>query len=180
MSLALSRISIATDADVPRKLTRRAATKRVARPRKVTVAKVVRKTEASNLLIVAVALAVAIMILGIFNLSSLSEPSNGLKMEISQNSTVAVSLASPSVIRKLGFLTVSGNAVSDAKTALTHIEAVVELFDSKHRLLATESSLIGSDSLVAGQNVPFQVELSDSPKVVSYKVRFRQMSGFER
>ena len=180
MSLALSRVSVATDTDVPHRLTRRTPTKRVARAGKVAVVKVVRKTETSNLLIVAAAVAVATIILGVFNLSSLSEPANGMKMETSQNSSIPFSLGSSSIVRRLGFLTVSGNAVSDAQTNLKHIEAVVDLFDSKHRLLATESSLIYSDSLGAGQNVPFQVELVDSPKAVSYSVRFRQMSGFEK
>ena len=180
MSLALSRVSVATDTDVPRRLTRRTPTKRAARVGKVAVAKVVRKTETSNLLIVAAAIAVAAITLGVFNLSSLSEPANGMKMETSQNSSIPFSLNSSSIVRKLGFLTVSGNAGNEAQTNLPHIEAVVDLFDSKHRLLATESSLIGSDSLGAGQNVPFQVELLDSPKAVSYRVRFRQMSGFEK
>ena len=180
MSLALSRISVATDADVPRRLTRRNSTKRVARAGKSAVAKVVRKTETSKLLIIAAAVAAAAFIFGVFNLSSLSVPSNGMKMETSQNSSIPFSLNSSSTVRKLGFLTVSGNAVSDTQTSLKYIEAVVDLFDSKHRLLATESSLINTDSFGAGQNVPFQVELTDSSKAVSYRVRFRQMSGFEK
>ena len=177
MSLSLSRVSVAPDLDVPLRLTRRASTKRVSRTRKVAVAKVVRKTETSNLLIVVAAVAVAIAILGAFNLSNLTEPANGMKMEISQKSSSPITLDSPSIVRKLGFLTVSGNAVNQSQINLSHIEAVVELFDSKHRLLTTESSLIGSDSFFAGQTVPFQIELSDAPRAVSYRIRFRQMGG---
>ncbi len=180
MSLAVSRVSVATDVDVPRSITRQVRTKQVVRTRKIAFAKVTPKAQTPNIQIVATAVVVSLGILGAFNLSNGMFPPNGMRLEKSHDSSYPISLDSATSVRKLGYLSISGNAVNDSRTNLSHIEAVVELLDAKNHILATESSLIESNSFISGQAAPFQVEVSDNPKAIAYRVRFRQMSGFGR
>ena len=180
MSLAVSRVSVATDVDIPRSITRQVRTKRVVCTGKIAFAKVTPEAETSNLQIVAMAIVVSLGILGAFNLSNGVSPPNGMRLEKSQVPTYPVSLDSATSVRKLGYLSISGNAVNDSRTNLSHIEAVVELLDAKNHILTTESSLIESHSFVSGQTAPFQVEVIDNPQAIAYRVRFRQMAGFGR
>ena len=88
-----------------------------------------------------------------------------------------IALGSASLERKLGFITVTGDAASRATRNLPRVEAVVELRDAQRHTLRVESALIGLPTLAAGDTAPFQVEMPDDSRAVSYRVRFRQMAG---
>lgn len=91
---------------------------------------------------------------------------------------VKATLASASVERKLGFVTVSGTVLSRYGQAMPRVEAVVELLDAQNRTVQVDSGMVAFDPLPAGEAAPFRVEITDVPQAVGYRVRFRQLDGF--
>ena len=86
-------------------------------------------------------------------------------------------LASASVERKLGFVTVSGSVLSRNSKAMPRVEAVVELLDAQNKTVQVDSGMVAFDPLPSGEAAPFRVEVTDVPQAVAYRVRFRQLDG---
>ena len=104
-------------------------------------------------------------------------PAAELQLVASSEAGAKATLASASVERKLGFVTVSGTVLSHNSQAIPRVEAVVELLDAQNRTVQVESSMVAFDPLPSGQAAPFQVEVTDIPQAVAYRVRFRQLDG---
>ena len=88
-----------------------------------------------------------------------------------------VALSTPSVERRLGFVTVTGTVANAASIAQHNVEAVVELVDPENRTVRMESAMIAFDPLGPKQSAPFRVEIPDDSRAVGYRVRFKKLSG---
>lgn len=118
--------------------------------------------------------------LAIFGASSLVgalRPAADLRLVASSGTAAQATLASASVERKLGFVTVSGSVLSRNSQAIPRVEAVVELLDAQNKTLQVESGMVAFDPLPSGEAAPFRVEVTDVPQAVAYRVRFRQLDG---
>jgi len=104
-------------------------------------------------------------------------PAPQLRLVASSDFGAKATLASASVDRKLGFVTVSGTVLSHNSQALPRVEAVVELLDAQNRTVQVEDGMVSFDPLPPGQAAPFHVEVTDVPQAVGYRVRFRQLDG---
>ena len=87
-----------------------------------------------------------------------------------------VGLASASVERRLGFVTVTGNATNMTAQPVGDVEAVVELLNADGHPVRVESALL-TGSLLGKASGPFSVVMNDNPKAVSYRVQFRRLMG---
>lgn len=106
-----------------------------------------------------------------------TQPTPALVLETPTVVNGQAALGSASVERRLGFVTVTGTAVSRAKRPLTNVEAVVELLDAKKQTIQVESALTTFSPLQPGGTTPFRVEIPDDSRVVSYRIRFKQLLG---
>ena len=104
-------------------------------------------------------------------------PTAELQLIASSGSGAKATLASASVERKLGFVTVSGTVLSHDLQALPRVEAVVELLDAQNKTVQVDSSMVAFDPLPSGEAAPFRVAVTDVPRAVGYRVRFRQLDG---
>ena len=116
-------------------------------------------------------------IIGACSVVNALRPTPELQLRTSSEAGAKATLASATVERKLGFVTVSGSVLSHNSQALPRVEAVVELLDAQNRTVQVESSMVAFDPLPSGQAAPFQVEVTDVPRAVAYRVRFRQLDG---
>ena len=92
-------------------------------------------------------------------------------------SQVSVSLSSARVVRRDGYLTLSGMAQNRLQGELRNVEAVVEYFDSSDGLVKTESALLERPVIRGRAESAFTVYSKDSPEIVSFSVRFRSLGG---
>jgi uncharacterized iron-regulated membrane protein len=104
-------------------------------------------------------------------------PAANLRLVASPGTGAKATLASASVERKLGFVTVSGSVLSRNGQAMPRVEAVVELLDAQNRTVQVDAGMVAFDPLPAGEAAPFRVEVTDSPQAVAYRIRFRQLDG---
>lgn len=116
-------------------------------------------------------------VFGAISVFSALRPAADLHLVASSDTGAKATLASAAVERKLGFVTVSGTVLSHNSQAIPRVEAVVELLDAQNRTLRVESGMVAFDPLPSGQAAPFQVEVTDVPQAVGYRVRFRQLDG---
>jgi hypothetical protein len=116
-------------------------------------------------------------VIGAMSVVNALRPPSDLHLVRSSDTGARATLASAAVDRKLGFVTVSGTVLSRNPQALPRVEAVVELLDADNRTLQVESGMVAFDPLPSGQAAPFQVEVTDVPQAVGYRVRFRQLDG---
>ncbi len=114
---------------------------------------------------------------GAFSIVNALRPAPALQLRTTPETGAKATLASASIERKLGFVTVSGTVLSRNSQALPRVEAVVELLDAQNRTVQVESGMVAFDPLPSGQAAPFQVEVTDVPQAVAYRVRFRQLDG---
>jgi hypothetical protein len=96
----------------------------------------------------------------------------------SPGATPAV-LASSTIERKLGFVTVTGSVTSYAARPLRNVQAVVELLDARSHPVQVEAALLPYSSLAPGQTAPFRVEVTDSAAVKGYRVTFAELDSSE-
>ena len=181
MSLAMSRTAIATKVEVKRSATKRPARRPIRQNRTLSMARPVNRTisNSSTLFIIGLAVVAMFALFGAFNFARLFAPTNELKLEKKGTSGFPIALDSSSIERKLGFVSISGSALSESRSPLNHVEAVVELLDAKHHTLKVESALLELDPIPANQTAPFHIELTDNPNAAAYRIRFRQMAGTE-
>jgi hypothetical protein len=119
----------------------------------------------------------SLAIVGACSVVGALRPASDLHLVASSDMEAKATLASASVARKLGFVTVSGTVLSHNAQALPRVEAVVELLDAQNRTVQVESGMVAFDPLPSGQAAPFQVEVTDVPQAVAYRVRFCQLDG---
>ena len=116
-------------------------------------------------------------VIGAVSVVNAFRPAPALHLVRSSDTGARATLTSASVDRKLGFVTVSGTVLSHNPQALPRVEAVVELLDADNRTVQVESGMVAFDPLPSGQAAPFQVEVTDVPRAVGYRIRFRQLDG---
>ena len=116
-------------------------------------------------------------IVGAGTVVSALRPAAELQLIASSGSGAKATLASASVERKLGFVTVSGTVLSHNHQALPRVEAVVELLDAQNKTVQVDSGMVAFDPLPSGEAAPFRVEVTDVPQAVGYRIRFRQLDG---
>ncbi len=104
-------------------------------------------------------------------------PAPGLRLVPAQSSQSKASLASASIERRLGFVSVSGSVLSHNHQPLAKVEAVVELLDAQNHTVQVESGMVAFDPLPPDEAAPFHIEVTDVPQAVAYRVRFRQLDG---
>ena len=119
----------------------------------------------------------SLAIIGASHVVGALRPVAELRLVASSATGAKATLASASVERKLGFVTVSGSVLSRNSLAIPKVEAVVELLDAQNRTLQVDSGLVAFDPLPSGEAAPFRVEVTDVPQAVAYRVRFRQLDG---
>jgi len=98
----------------------------------------------------------------------------GLHLVPTPSSSGRVTLTNATLDRRLGFVTVTGNVFSRAKSAIPNVEATVELLDSKNHTVQIQPAMVAG-SLPAGQSTPFRVEMLDDARAVGYRIHFRGM-----
>jgi hypothetical protein len=136
----------------------------------------VRRSRVNGVLLVLMAACAAIAI-GLRFTGVQAGQRNGLQLAQTQVRGTQVRLVDSSVERNLGFVTVTGNLHNLSARPLSHVEAVVELLDPQGGTVKMESALIGQDTLAAGENAPFRVEMEDNAHAVGYRVHFRKLLG---
>lgn len=88
-----------------------------------------------------------------------------------------VAVASSTATRRVGFVVVSGEVVNHSNAPLKNVEAVVELLDAHQHTIKLESGMIELDPLPSGRISPFQVELMDDARAITYRVHFKRLMG---
>lgn len=86
-------------------------------------------------------------------------------------------LSSVTMDRSHGGLRAIGLARNVGQATLRNVEAVVELYDARHRLRGVESALLEIATIGAGESSPFRVITDDRPDIAFARVRFRHLLG---
>jgi hypothetical protein len=97
--------------------------------------------------------------------------------EARSNSTAQILAHSLQLTREHGYLVLTGEARNVTRREMPQMEAIVEFFDEAGRLVAFESGLVKTNSILAGDESPFQVQAPDHASFASYRVRFRRIAG---
>lgn len=116
-------------------------------------------------------------VVGLGTSAAMRQTSSDLKLIREQTSGNRVALTTAAVERRLGFVTVTGTVTNHSRRSLPHVEAVVELLDEAGRTVGLESALLAFDTLRAGEQAPFRVEMQDQAHASGYRVHFRQLLG---
>ncbi len=85
--------------------------------------------------------------------------------------------AAPKVIRKLGFVAVTGRLANGTSRPLDRLEAVVDLMDRDGRIVRSGSALVERDRVAPGQETAFQVDMPDEPRAAAYRIRYKTLLG---
>jgi hypothetical protein len=94
-----------------------------------------------------------------------------------RESSAQVVSHSLSLRRDYGYLVLAGEARNVARRDLPQLEAVVELFDEDGRLVDVESGMVKMGTIPAGDEAPFEVQAKDNPRITSYRIRYRSVTG---
>jgi hypothetical protein len=100
----------------------------------------------------------------------------GLLLE-AMPSSIEVSASTPQAIRRVGYVSVTGNLVNKTGRSLDRIEAVVELLDTNRRAVHSASAMVARNLITPGQTSAFQVEMADDPRATGYTVHFKKLYG---
>ncbi|HLI49441.1 MAG TPA: hypothetical protein VKV18_12230 [Chthonomonas sp.] len=89
----------------------------------------------------------------------------------------SVRLCTAEAKRQEGFVSVKGSLQNLSSRPLRHVQAVVELLNSKGLPLDVETAPIVLDPVLPHQNAPFHIVVEDSPQATSCRIRFRTLLG---
>ncbi|CEK15956.1 hypothetical protein [Chthonomonas calidirosea] len=89
----------------------------------------------------------------------------------------SVRLCTAEAKRQEGFVSVTGSFQNLTPYPLHHVQAVVELLDSKGLPLDVETAPIVLDPVLPYQKAPFHIIVEDSRYAVSCRIRFRTPFG---
>lgn len=123
------------------------------------------------------AAALGTTIVGAQTLIRTFRPAPALQLRNSLGAGASVGLASASMERNVGFITVTGSVINQTQKPIPHVEAVVELLDAQNKTVRVESALVPFDPLPVGAASPFRVELTDDSRAASYRVHFKRLLG---
>lgn len=114
-----------------------------------------------------------------FIASGSSSEGKSLSLSVAPSKALAPELSAVSVsaAKRLGYVTVTGEARNLSQSSLTNVEAVVELLDRRGNITAVESALIGVRQLGASESTPLSIALRDPGESTSFKLRFRTLMG---
>ncbi len=102
---------------------------------------------------------------------------NAVTLRLQPATGITFALASSSVDRTAGFVSVTGNFENRRNTPVKQIEAVVELLDKEGNTVGLESALVALETVPAQGNSPFHVVVPDKPQVASCRIAFRELLG---
>ena len=88
-----------------------------------------------------------------------------------------VAALSPHIVRKLGFVVVTGSLVNRSAKSLQRVEAVVDLLGADRHTLKSQSALVDLDSVAPGRSSAFRLAMADSSSATAYRLRFRNLNG---
>ena len=128
------------------------------------------------LLTLACSALVALAVMGVFGFLLRGHESPALR-PYTAASGAQVAAGYPAVVRRVGYVTVSGSVLNRTKGSLRSVEAVVDLLDTKQRTVLSASAMVNREQIAPGQASSYQVAMLDSPKATGYRVRFRQLFG---
>jgi len=81
------------------------------------------------------------------------------------------------VQQQYGFITVTGDVQNETRHTVSDVEAMVELFDARGRLLGMESAMLSLPALPAGEDAAYRVQLRDPGAAAAYRIRFKKLDG---
>ena len=88
-----------------------------------------------------------------------------------------VSAKSPHIVRRLGYLVVTGSVMNRSAKSLSRVEAVLDLLAADRHTLHSESAMVESDSVAPGSSSTFRLAMADAPNAAAYRLRFRRLNG---
>jgi len=86
-----------------------------------------------------------------------------------------LAVGTPVVVRKLGFVTVTGTLVNRTAISQTGVEVVVDLLDTQRNTLSSQSALVDRDKIGPGERSSFRIEMVDAPAAAAYRLRFTSL-----
>jgi len=123
---------------------------------------------------VAGAILVCLIVVAVSGLLLRDQHGPALRLDSVTGSDI-LAVGTPKVVRKLGFVTVTGTVVNRSSATKADVEAVVDLMDHKRNVLSTHSALVERDKMGPGEESSFRIEMADVPDASAYALRFRPL-----